>query len=344
MHQPRNPITLARLLAAGLASITSLAWVGYKRRNTRMSGIAMPDSGCETDPNSTADLGLLTPGGEPVHCQPWDIGTGVAGYAWRAPEPRAVLLLQHGYAEYTHRYVQHYNRLIPHLLNIGVSVYAFDMWGHGYSPGARALTDIGQAVEDHLTARRKLREQQLPVFVLGHSLGGLVTASSVVRDQTGLRGVILSSPALKSPAGESAALSILSNALAAIAPTLPAPVKPADPSDLASPDVVEAFANDPLIYRGRMPILMGATILSLIKKNPSHYPDWSLPTLVLHGTRDTWTDPDGSRALFEGIASEDKVLHLVDDGRHELLNDTRRDETLQVILTWLERRLSGERG
>jgi alpha-beta hydrolase superfamily lysophospholipase len=65
------------------------------------------------------------------------------------------------------------------------------------------------------------------------------------------------------------------------------------------------------------------------------YPSWRLPTLLLHGTADTVTDPAGSRAFYDTIASKDKTLHLVEGGYHELLNDTGRDETLQVLLNWL---------
>jgi acylglycerol lipase len=320
----------SRLLARGLTAVAALAWVAYKKANTRVVGTPMAaDTGCEVDDGAAT-----------IPCQPWDIGTGVTGYVWHAPNPRAALLLQHGYAEYAQRYVEQYNHLIPHLLGAGLSVYAIDLWGHGRSPGPRAITDMHQAVQDHLAARRTLQEQPLPVFLLGHSLGGLVAASSVVRDQNNLSGVVLSSPALKSSAGEGAALSLLANVLAAVGPTLPAPVERGDPGGLSSlPEVLEAAANDPLIYHGRMPVLLAGTALDLIKDNRTYYPRWKVPTLVLHGTIDTWTDPKGSRALFEAIASQDKTLHLVEGGRHELLNDTDRDETLRIILAWLEHHL-----
>src|SRR5262249_27697211 len=150
-------------------------------------------------------------------------------------------------AEYAQRYVHQYHQLIPHLLHLDVSVYAFDLWGHGHSPGTRGLADVGQAVQDHLAARRTLRRQSLPVFALGHSLGGLVTAASVARDQHGLRGVVLSSPALRW--ASSAATRRVATLLAAIAPTLPTPAAPADPSGLSHlPEAVEAVATDPLIY------------------------------------------------------------------------------------------------
>lgn len=277
-----------------------------------------------------------------IRCQPWDIGTGVTGYVWHAPEPRAVVLLQHGFGEYAQRFVERYSRLIPRLLNAGVSVYAFDMRGHGRSPGRRAVTDLGRAVDEHLAARRRLRENSLPVFVLGHSLGGLVTVASVARDQSGLSGVILSSPFLRKEAP--AWKRLLVNALAAVAPTLLAPEKPLELSGLSRiPEELELVKNDPLIYRGRASMLLAATALKLLEANPSLYPEWRVPTLVLHGTADTYTDPEGSREFFKAIASEDKTLHIVEGGYHELLNDTDRDETLRVLLTWLESRLPSRR-
>src|SRR5262249_48677548 len=76
------------------------AWSIYKVRHTRRLGTPMvADSSCQTDDCTVADLTPLRPGAAPIRCQPWDIGTGVTGYVWPAPTPRAVLLLQHGYAE-----------------------------------------------------------------------------------------------------------------------------------------------------------------------------------------------------------------------------------------------------
>ena len=320
-----------------------MAWVVYKVTNTRLTRApSAADESCQTDPGAAADMSRFTPGAAPVRCRPWDIGTGVRGYVWEAPEPRAVLLLQHGFGEYAQRFVKRYSQLIPHLLNAGVSVYAIDLWGHGHSPGRRAVTDLGQAVEDHLAARRKLLARPLPVFLLGHSLGGLVTATSVARDQSGLSGVILSSPFLRKevPAWKRLLVSVL----AAVGPTLPAPAEPAELSGLSRiPEELEFVDNDPLIYRGRVPMLLAATALNLLKENPSLYPGWRVPTLVLHGTADTYTDPEGSRELFKTISSQDKTLHIVEGGYHELLNDTERDETLRVLLGWLRRRLPPNR-
>jgi alpha-beta hydrolase superfamily lysophospholipase len=102
-------------------------------------------------------------------------------------------------------YVSGYNRLIPRLVDLGLDVYAFDLPGHGGSPGKRGLVDVRKAVEVHLAARRGLQTNGHPLFLFGHSLGGLITAGSVIVDQCRVDGVILSSPALLIEAHENKA-------------------------------------------------------------------------------------------------------------------------------------------
>lgn len=299
------------------------------------------DDGFQNDPGASADVSRFTPGAPPVPCRPWDTGTGVRGYVWHAPEPRAVLLLQHGFGEYARRYVGRYGALIPNLLNVGVSVYAFDLRGHGRSPGRRAVTDVETAVADHLAARRKLESLPLPLFLLGHSLGGIVTATSVTRDPSDLRGVILSSPALLVTANLLTRL--LARAAAAVAPTLPVRrLAPAGISRIA--EQVELVKADSLMYHGAMPARLAASVLFTSRGNWNLYPRWEAPTLLIHGTADTFTEPQGSRRFVDTIASKDKELYLVEGGYHELLNDIGGDETLRVLLDWLARRLPPKQG
>jgi acylglycerol lipase len=273
--------------------------------------------------------------------QPWNIGTGVAGYYWPAQNARGAVLLQHGLSEYAHRYVQHYCGLIPALLAAGINVYAFDLRGHGESPGRRGLVDVEQAVTDHLAARRLLTtEQALPLFLFGHSLGGLITASSVVREQKDVRGVILSAPALHIDTHPLARA--VASALGALLPTLPTYRSPGQEVSRITAEV-DAFEQDPLRYPGRLLLGTAANILHAAEFNWPHYQDWAPPTLVLHGTADRYTDAEGSRQFIELIAAQDKQLHLVDEGYHELLNDIGREQHLQHILEWLEQRMPDRR-
>lgn len=268
--------------------------------------------------------------------QPWDTGTGVTAYHWPASTPKAVVLLQHGLSEYALRYVAHYNGLIPALVAQQLSVYAFDLRGHGQSPGRRGLVDVERAVADHLAAREQLAQQTLPVFLLGHSLGGLITAGSVLREQQGVAGVVLSAPALGIKTHPLAHL--VASALGPFLPTLPTYREPPQPVSRIDSEVL-AFEQDPQRYQGRLLLGTAANILHASEHNWHQYQDWYLPTLILHGTADLYTDPNGSREFFELIAAEDKTLHLVEGGYHELLNDLDRDAHLQLILDWLRSRL-----
>ena len=247
-----------------------------------------------------------------------------------------MLLLQHGFGEYARRYVERHGALIPRLLRLGVSVHAFDLRGHGHSPGRRALTDVDRCVTDHLAARRRLAGQPLPVLLMGHSLGGIVTATSVVRDASHVSGVILSSPALLVSANPLTRL--FGRVVSTVAPALP--VKRLPPSGISRiPEQVEAFVADPLIYHGGMPARLAASILFTSRDNWARYATWQAATLVLHGTADTFTEVEGSRRFVDVIASPDRTLHVVEGGYHELLNDLGAEETMSVVLRWVERRL-----
>jgi alpha-beta hydrolase superfamily lysophospholipase len=263
----------------------------------------------------------------------WDIGRGVAGYCWRAPTAAANLLLAHGFAEYSERYVAHYSALIPRLNAAGFDVYAFDYNGHGRSPGARGVCDLNTEVANHLAARKLLNAHPKPLFAFGHSLGGLVTAASAARDQSGLAGVVLSAPALLVEAPPH--LRVLAGFFSAVAPQarLTPPIEAAGLSRIA--EEVVAYTSDPMVSDPRVPARTGATAIGVAEDAWKRYPQWTLPTLVLHGQQDRATLAEGSTRFIGAIKSNDKRLELFPEGRHELLNDLDRDAALALILSWL---------
>ena len=80
----------------------------------------------------------------------WAAGAPVEGRTWKATNPRAAVLLAHGFGEYLGRYVTHHQQLIPALTALGFDVYAYDQRGHGQSMGRRAVVNIEALVRDHL--------------------------------------------------------------------------------------------------------------------------------------------------------------------------------------------------
>ena len=297
---------------------------------------------CETA-TGAADMTRFASDAADIHCEAWDIGTGVTGYRWQAPEPRAVLLLQPGYGHYAQQYLRDNGALIAHLLDVGVSVYAFDMWGNGRSLGQRGATDVNGAVADHLAARRKLADQAetraLPVFLFGHSVGGLVTATSVLRDAANVRGVILASPTLADANVFARALT-RGGALVAPAKTIPGPGGKIE-SLTAVPEIQRELVRDSLYFR-RVTWITAASGASVAHANWSLYPNVATAVLVLHGDADRVTSPDASRRFVDMIGSKDKTLQLVPGGLHILLDDTKRDQTRGAILDWIRARIAPE--
>jgi acylglycerol lipase len=294
---------------------------------------------CETA-GGAADMTPFSSGVAAIHCEPWDIGTGVTGYAWRAPNPRAVLLLQHGYGHYAQQYLRGNAALVSHLLAMGVSVYAFDMWGNGWSLGQRGATDVDRAVTDHLAARRKVTEDPetrgLPVFLFGHSVGGLVTVTSILRDGVNVQGVILASPTLADASGFSRAMARL-GAVLAPATNIPGPGGKIE-SLTGAPEIQQALIRDTLYFR-RVTWITAASGASLAHANWTLYPSVRAPVLVLHGDADETTSADASRRFVDAIGSTDKTLRLVPRGLHVLLDDTKRDEVRSALLAWIEARI-----
>ena len=265
----------------------------------------------------------------------WTVqGAPVVGYRWEADKPRGAVLLAHGIGEYAQRYVSKFHGLIPALLSNNFSVYAYDQRGHGDSEGRRAVVDVNDLVDDHIKARETLRGLKVPLFLYGHSMGGLVTAASVARDQRSTAGVILSSPALLVGENEPAALKRLAPALSRVAPGLRVTEIPTRHLSRRKEEV-SAYEADPRIYHGKIPVLTASTTLDLSSRLWSRYQSWQVPTLIFHGSADQVTDPRGSRRFAQTISSADKTHVEFEGGYHELLNDHASAEVLELILGWL---------
>jgi alpha-beta hydrolase superfamily lysophospholipase len=268
----------------------------------------------------------------------WYVATGLAGYCWESKKPVAVVLLQHGYGEYACRYYHHHSGLIQRLVELNVSVYAFDMHGHGGSTGKIGATDIRQAVTEHVIARKLLEKKGLPIYLIGHSLGGLVTAGSVANYQAAAAGVVLLSPAVVRPATLVAdtVLIGLSRILRSF------PVSPLSrPEGLSRmPSQVDKFLADPYCYARAVRGLLGLTAVSVSNALWRAARSWSAPLLLLHGTDDSYTSCTTSAALFAHIGAEDKELGLYEGFRHELLNDDAEQVVLDRVLGWIVNRIS----
>lgn len=267
----------------------------------------------------------------------WDLDLDVAAFAWKAKEPKANLLLQHGLGEYTTRYVQQYSALIPKLNELGFNVYGFDLPGHGYTRGERGLVNMHEALDLHVRARAAI-PTDLPLFLFGHSLGGLVTIGSIMKEQSGIKGAVISSSAMQKPS------SVFERTLAGLMVKL----NPAGPMPLPRPgtealtrdlQLVKLIDEDPLMDKGKARNLVAKTILDISDQVWDWAENWKLPALFIHGDKDTSTDHRNSQQLFKQIRATDKTLLVYPGGYHELLNDTIKDDVLPAVLGWLRTRI-----
>ena len=255
---------------------------------------------------------------------------------------RAALLLVHGFGEHHGRYA----RQIEHLAERGVTVFAFDLPGHGRSSGRRAVVDVNALVGTVHTALLRVtdyaRERRIPVGMLGHSMGGLLAAATAVRVPGAVDGLFLSSPALLVGAGYPDWYKNLGDLLAALAPW--APASSLDPNGISRiGEYVEDYSDDPLVFHKPVPALTGATMLSAGETTRAQAGTISIPTRIIHGTEDSVADIAGSREFAarsaaarerEGL-TPNVTLTEFPGAFHEIFNDLDAEAAYVQLDEWL---------
>ncbi|MDN5759550.1 MAG: lysophospholipase [Tomitella sp.] len=266
------------------------------------------------------------------------IGVGGVELYWRswAPTdatPRALIVLVHGMGEHCGRY----DHVADALLARGYAVAAHDHRGHGRSGGKRSyidrmdnlVADIGIAFDRAVAA-----VPDVPVVMIGHSVGGLSAALWAADNQDRLDGLVLSGPFAALDAANPATR-IAVRLLSAAVPKMG--VVTIDASALShDPTVGEDYAADPLVYSGKLPARTAGELAEAVDKVQRRAPELRLPLLVMYGGLDTIAPPEGARKLFEKAASADKNRIVYDGMYHEIFNETDRVRVLGDLTDWLD--------
>jgi len=266
-------------------------------------------------------------------------GTELYYQRWR-PETtrRAALAVVHGFGEHSGRYGNVVHWFVPR----GYALYAFDQRGHGRSPGQRGHIESFAQVRADVRAFLDLvhrQEAELPVFLLGHSQGGLVVLNYALHDPSGLVGVVASGALLGQP-GVSPLLLQLARLLSRVWPRLTLNVG-LDATALSHDQaVVDAYLHDPLVHGKGTPRL-GAEITAAVAWTQAHAAGWSLPLLMVHGGADRICPPEASRRFFDGVTFADKERIEYDGFFHEVFNEIGKERVLADVEAWLERHLTG---
>ena len=249
-------------------------------------------------------------------------------------DPRAVLLIVHGLAEHCGRYMN----VVDHFVPRGYAVYGLDHIGHGKSDGTRVYveryTDYTDTLKTFFDMVRAWQPEQ-PIFLVGHSMGGLIAASYLLDHQADFAGAVLSGPGVKAPDDISAVTIFLGKTLSNIAPKTG--VLSLDANGVSrDPAVVQAYVNDPLVYTGKTTARLAAELLKEMQRVTTESGAITLPILIVQGGADKLVDPAGAQMLYDSVSSSDKTLHVYDGFYHEVFNEPERERVLADVETWLE--------
>jgi acylglycerol lipase len=256
--------------------------------------------------------------------------------SWQPTEaPRAVVVIVHGFNSHS----GHYLWVGEQFAENGLAAYALDLRGRGLSDGERFYVDkIDDFIDDVDTfvELAKAEHPGLPVFLLGHSAGGVISCVYTLEHQAKLAGLICESFAHELPAPDFV-LAVLKG-LSHVAPH--ARVFKLDNNGFSrDPMVVEALNSDPLIDNEVQPTLTAAVMVRADERLKEEFGQITLPVFIIHGTLDSVTKPSGSQHFYERAGSPDKTLKLYEGHFHDLLNDLDKEVVMGDILAWIDKRI-----
>lgn len=258
-------------------------------------------------------------------------GIELYGKADAPEQPRGVVVIVHGLCEHQGRY----DYVTQYLKEQGFKMYRFDHRGHGRSKGQKVYYESRKVIVEDVNLFVDLAQKEnpdLPVYVLGHSMGGYAAASFGTEYPGKVQGIILSGAWTRDNNG--------------IAKAVPDGLDPLTYLDNELGDgvcsdkaVIEAYVNDPLVEKK---ISVGLLYTSReghvwLKENAERFTD---PVLILHGANDALVDEKDSREFFGEIKSADKTLIIYSSLFHEILNEPCRDKILNHITEWLNERIN----
>lgn len=264
-------------------------------------------------------------------------GLNIFTRSWRPAQgtPRGVVVIVHGFNSHSGHYLWAADRFAE----AGFAVYALDLRGRGKSDGERYYVEhFADYISDvdTLVEQAKRAEPGLPVFLLGHSAGGVVSCIYTLEHQSKINGLICESFAHQVPAPDFA-LAVLKG-LSHIAPH--AHVLKLKNEDFSrDQSIVEMLNSDPLIAHEVQPTKTVAEMVRADERLKKEFPQITLPVLILHGTEDKVTKPSGSQFFYDTAGSADKTLKLYDGHYHDLLNDFGREGVMDDIIGWIDARI-----
>lgn len=245
--------------------------------------------------------------------------------------PRATIVLCHGVLSHSGQYLWAGEQLAA----AGFAVYAYDHRGRGQSDGPRLFVrDISEYTDDLGTfiALVKAREPGRQVFLLGHSMGGVISCTWALDHQREIAGFICESFAFEVWAPKPV-LSLV-RLLGRVTPKLPV-LKLHNKDFTRDPVALAKLDADPLTKGETQPAGTVAALLKATDRMRASFSTITLPLLIMHGTKDKATVPAGSQLFYDRASSSDKTLKLYEGHYHDLLNDLGKKGVMAEVVSWL---------
>jgi acylglycerol lipase len=276
--------------------------------------------------HTTSEEKITGPGGLGVFVRSWNPGS----------ETRGAVVICHGVNSHSGYYTWAAEQLVAR----GLAVYALDLHGRGQSDGERFYLDrMSDYVHDvhAVVSLARSRHHELPIFLFGHSAGGVVSCVYTLEHQAELAGLICESFAFQVAAPDFA-LAVVKG-LSHLAPHAHV-LRLKNEQFSRDPQVVEAMNRDPLIANEVQPTKTVAELVRADERLREEFRLITLPVLILHGTADKVTNPKGSQLFFDTAGSADKTLKLYEGHVHDLLNDFGKEVVMADIRAWIDDRVS----
>lgn len=252
---------------------------------------------------------------------------------WKPKKTKAVLIGVHGGLEHSGRYAH----VAKYFAKEGLAFYALDHRGHGRSGGSRGHINSFDDYLYDLNVLIKLvkqREGEKKLFILGHSLGGMMSLAYVLRFPAGLSGVIVSSPMLKMKMKIPATKMFIAKALSKMLPRLK--MNAGLNTNYLSHDkkVVEEYIKDELVH-GVASMRFSTESMKAMAETAKNADKLKIPCFIMHAGDDKILSPEGSKKFYERVKIKDKKLKIYEGYYHELFNEMGKEAVLKDVKEWL---------
>ena len=260
---------------------------------------------------------------------------GIYYRQWPAAEPKSVVMLVHGLGEHCERY----GALAKALNMAGYALCALDLPSHGQSDGIRGHIDTFDDYQSAVSSLHSKVKEWYPskdVFLLGHSMGGLVSTRFLLDHQNLFKGALLSGALIESPQAPPSWQIGIMKIISAVAPKTK--MLELDGSAVSrDPNEVEKYMNDPLVSKDKLSARLLVEMFKTMYECKTRAAEITLPIRIMHGGSDVMTAPSGSKFLHENISSTDKEIEIYAGLFHEIFNEPEAETIYQDVIAWLDK-------